>query len=132
MKYIKAESYECDDFPSRVWISENFESLKYRKLEVTSYKEYSSFVNSDWPSGNYFKYHEGFSLDEEGMLDCHKEGEPEHEFFGKDGTSLLVGVFNCHNEDWNFGGYRTHILAGCTVYIMNEHGDTIDKVDLTK
>lgn len=128
--YLKAVSHKCDGHPSRVWISEEFENVTYRKSEVTSYKQYTDFIDSKWPHGNYYVYHEGFSLQDERKINEPVEGQPDHQFF-RNYDSLKVAVFNCHNEEFIFGGHQNHILAGCEVYLLNDSGDTIDKVDLT-
>lgn len=129
--YLKAVSYQCHEFPSETWISDRFEDLRFKTEEVTSYKEYREFINKDWPSGNHFVFHESFSLDADKEREKQVEGEADHPFFD-DFNKLSVGVFNCENqEEFMFGGYKNHILAGCQVYVLNDQGDTIDKVDLT-
>lgn len=138
--YIKAVSCKFGE-------SATYRKYLIREIEEVNYKYYTVLDNENLESNlekqvsqlKKFQYDHGIFYPDELWVDKEQLGisDKSTERENPIETNFKVGAFNClvpdpvKNPDTRtFTRKVTYMLAGCEVYLLNNDGQTIEKIDL--
>lgn len=123
-----------------IWFSPHFEEFRYQANFVTDYNDYEDFLNNNdtFVKSNYYTYISGnFALETDKVITegegANKEGtkvEKYHPYF-QDHNDIGVGLFRLDGLKGHPAS-KTYIFAGVKIYLLNDDGDTLESIDLSK
>ena len=128
----KEDKYEI---APNIWFSPHFEEFRYQANFVTNYSDYDNFLNNNgtFVKSNYYTYvSENFALDtEKALTDDVKENKDWFHPYFQNHNDIGVGLFRVDGLNGHPVS-KTYIFAGVKIYLLNDDGDTLESIDLSK